>query len=108
MRANYQSYAWYNADKPILNLSSPNENGWTFNNEEELIPLMMTKLPATVIELTDCGCKGNCGNNNCNSKISSVQILANVVLNNISIVILMNNVTLVMKVVAEARSVRFL
>ena len=69
MHANYQSYTWYNADKPILNLPSPNENGWTFNNEEELIPLMMTKLPApvpaTILELTDCGCKGNCGNNSC-------------------------------------------
>ena len=64
MCANHQSYIWYNADKPILNLPSPNENGWTLN-EEELIPLMMTKppAPAALLELTECGCKGNCGRN---------------------------------------------
>ena len=106
MRANYQSYIWYNADKPILNVPSRNENGWMLNDEEELIPLMMTKppAPAALLALTECGCKGNCGGNRCKCKNSTyaVQILANVALNNLPIVILMNKVTLVMKIVTKA------
>ena len=71
MPANYQSYIWYNADKPILNVPSPNENGWpTLNDEKEFIPLMMTKptAPAALLSLTECGCKGNCGSNRCKCK----------------------------------------
>ena len=70
MRANYQSYIWYNADKPILNVPSPNENGWTLNDEKEFIPLMMTRppAPAAPLALTECGCKGNCGSNRCKCK----------------------------------------
>ena len=61
----------------------------------------MTKppAPAALLELTECGCKGNCGSKNANAKKATyaVQILANV-----SIVILMNKVTLVMKIVTKA------
>ena len=66
---------------------------------------MMTKpsAPAAPLELKECGCKGNCGSNRCECKKSTyvVQILANVALNNVPIVILMNKVTLVMKIVTK-------
>ena len=67
---------------------------------------MMTKppAPAALLELTECGCKGNCGSNRCKCKKSTyaVQSLANVALNNVPIIILMNKVTLVMKIVTKA------
>ena len=76
------------------------------NDEEELIPLMMTKPPAPAApsELKECGCKGNCGSNRFKWKKSTyaVQVLANVALNNVPIVILMNKATLVMKIVTKA------
>ena len=67
MRANYQSYIWYNADKPILNL-----RGWTLIDDKELIPLMMTKspTPAALLKLSECGCEGNCGSKRCKCKKS--------------------------------------
>ena len=68
---------------------------------------MMTKppAPAALLELTECGCKGNCGSNRCKCRKRSIyaaQILANAALNNVPIVILMNKVTLVMKIVTKA------
>ena len=66
---------------------------------------MMTKPPgpAAPLELKECGCKGNCGSNRCKCKNTTyaVQILANVALNNVPIIILMNKVTLVMKIVTK-------
>ena len=64
---------------------------------------MMTKPPASaaLLKLTECGCKGNCGSNRfkCKRSTYAVQILANVVLNNVNlpIIIFMNKVTLVTK-----------
>ena len=98
MRANYQSYIWYNADKPILNL-----RGWTLTDDKELIPLMMTKppAPAAFSKLSERGCKRNCGSNRCKCKKVNL-CFANVALNNVPIVILINKVTLVMKIVTKA------
>ena len=106
MLANYQSHVWYNTDKPILNLPSPNENGWTVNDEEELIPLMMTKplAPAALLDLQNVAVKEIVEATDANAKRSTyaVQILANVVLNNVPIIILMNKVTLVVKIMIKA------
>ena len=40
-RANYQSYVWQNATKPLLELPSPKGNGWSRSEDGDLVPTKM-------------------------------------------------------------------
>ena len=57
-RSCYQTYMWKKALRGLLNMPSPNGNGWTIE-VEELIPVLMTKDPApkSVATLAACSCK---------------------------------------------------
>ena len=63
-RANYQSYVWQNATKPVLELPSPEGNGWSRSEDGDLVPTTNVNPPApeSFIELTTCKCQTGCKN----------------------------------------------
>ena len=66
-RANYQSYIWQNATKPLLELPSPEGNGWSRSEDGDLVPTKNVNPPAPegFIELTTCKCQTGCKNKRC-------------------------------------------
>ena len=80
-RANYQGYIWQYATKSMLELPSTDGNGWSKNEDDELVPTknklvptknklvptknIMPAAPERFDELTTCKCKSGCKNNRC-------------------------------------------
>ena len=66
-RANYQGYIWQCATKSMLELPSADGNGWSKNEDDELVPTknIMPAAPEGLDELTTCKCKSGCKNNRC-------------------------------------------
>lgn len=68
-RANHQTFVWRKALTAIQDLPEPAGNGWVME-ETCLKPVFMTKdpAPASLLELTTCGCKSGCETNcSCNN-----------------------------------------
>ena len=73
-RANYESYIWKNATKPLLELPSPEENGWSRSEDGDLVPTKNVNSLASegFIELTTCKCQTGCKNKRCASKKNDI------------------------------------
>lgn len=65
-RANYQTFIWKQATTTHVNLPSPNDHGWTTENNM-LIPILMSldPVPMSCKELVSCSCKSGCGTSRC-------------------------------------------
>ena len=73
-RANYQEYIWRRALEATQELPSPNNNGWTIQ-DDMLQPVLMTKDPAphALLELSFCRCKKSaCRRADCSCKINNL------------------------------------
>ena len=66
-RVNYQSHIWMNATMPILNLPTPDGNGWSKDENGYLVPTKKVNAAASegFVELTTCKCKKGCKTNRC-------------------------------------------
>ena len=66
-RVNYQSHIWMNATMPILNLPTPDGNGWSKDENGYLVPTKNVNpaAPEGFVELTTCKCKKGCKTNRC-------------------------------------------
>ena len=63
LRAHYTALQWKSAHIPPPRLPNPEEYGWKWNTKMQLYDAVVTKLPpapASIIELTVCGCKTDC------------------------------------------------
>ena len=68
-RANYQSHIWRSACIPILDLPSPEGNGWSqCHGCLELERMIDDAVPDVVVELTRCKCNKGCRTNSCSCR----------------------------------------
>ena len=69
-RAHYQALIWHHALEAKPSLPTPKEYGWKEDDNGNLVPFLMTKLPipATCIALISCGCKTLCVSSNCSCR----------------------------------------
>ena len=65
-RCNYQVYLWKQSLIDMMDLANPEDTGWQ-EEEGALAPVYLTKppAPASVTELTSCGCKTSCRSCKC-------------------------------------------
>lgn len=66
-RSHYQSLIWQNVSQSEIDAESLLVSGWKLNDKGETIPLLTTIDPITNkrIQMTTCGCKGQCANLRC-------------------------------------------
>ena len=70
-RAAYQTHIWRNSCVPVLNVSSPVENGgWKLDDNDCVVQNLMLQDPAPkeIVELIVCHCKTGCTKNTCPCK----------------------------------------
>ncbi len=74
LRVNYQAYIWKHAliatqEKP----PTPDRHGWLITDNKLKIDWTDKECaPSAILELMSCGCKGNCSNNRCGCKKSTL------------------------------------
>ena len=66
-QVNYQVLIWLHADEQFLCLPSPENNGWKFNKNCNLVPVTMTKpaAPEALLTFLECKCKCSCNTRRC-------------------------------------------